>query len=148
MWSFIKTELDKRHAHPLKESEIPGSERRRMARINLILTIHCTLEGHSEQFQIMTENVNVLGIKFISMQQLERDSILNLRILLQSQSSPLLAKGKVAWCKEMHGNGRKFYEGGLEFLPLPDEDRIFFQKFIDMHVVSTYETPEEKEGRP
>ncbi|MHC9538586.1 MAG: PilZ domain-containing protein [Vulcanimicrobiota bacterium] len=136
MWNFLKKHVEKKIANPPDESNIPGVERRRTARINLLLTINCTLEGKSSTFQIMTENVNILGIKFVSLMALKKDQILVMQLLLQRNSAPINVKGRVVWCAEMEKNAKKFYEGGIEFSPLSKSDSDFFQKFIDTHTVA------------
>jgi len=136
MWNFLKKHVEKKIANPVDESSVPGVERRRMARINLLLTISCTADGKGGSFQIMTENVNILGIKFFSLVPLKKDQILSMQLLLQQNSAPLNAKGRVVWCAEIDKGGKKFFEGGIEFLPLCKADSDFFQKFIDTHTVS------------
>ena len=107
MWNFLKKHVEKKIADPPDESNIPGVERRRTARINLLLTINCTLEGKSSTFQIMTENVNILGIKFVSLMALKKDQILVMQLLLQRNSAPINVKGRVVWCAEMEKKRQK-----------------------------------------
>jgi hypothetical protein len=140
MWNSILEELKKRLVRPQKLEDIPGSERRRVARINMILTLQCTVEGSSEHFRVMTENVNVLGVKYISLNALKKEQNLAIQILVPQSSAPLNLRGRVVWCQEMKKNDRTFYEGGIEFFPLEDDDREFFQRFIDQHTLEAYVT--------
>lgn len=108
-----------------------GLERRRMARIDMILTINCSIPGEIDNFRIMTENVNVLGIKFKSPLELRNGQIIDMQILLKSNFPNLNVKGRVVWCNKITADGKPYYEGGIEFLPYDEEDKKFFQKFID-----------------
>ncbi|GEM_PF-942764 len=139
MWNFLKKHVEKKIANPPDESNTPGVERRRIARINMLLTINCTSEGRNDHFQIMTENVNILGIKFVSLIALKKDQILAMQLLLKPNSAPVKVKGRVVWCAEMEKNTKKFYEGGIEFFPLIKSDSDFFQKFIDTHTIAELE---------
>ncbi len=108
-------------------------ERRRMDRIRMLLTINCQSSEQPDPIRIMTENINVTGIKFISSTQLFFGEILNMNILLHSHFPNITVKGRVVWCNRKSVYGKTCYEGGVEFLTLSNEDRIYLQKFIDKY---------------
>ena len=120
-----------------KSEEKAGIDRRRMERIDMILTINCSVPGEIDALRIMTENVNALGGKFISPVELKKDQIIHMKILLKSHFPTLNIKGRIVWCKAIEKDGRPCFEGGIEFLPYSEEEMSFFQKFIDQR--STHE---------
>jgi len=110
-------------------------DRRRMDRIKMLLTIVCQSVTHEEPFRIMTENINVLGIKFISPVGLRPGEILIMKILLHSNFPNINCNGRIAWCNKKMVNGKELYEGGLEFINLPSTDQSYLQKYIDRHKI-------------
>jgi c-di-GMP-binding flagellar brake protein YcgR len=128
MWQILKRNLKNKD-----EDQVSTGERRRMDRIRMLLTINCQSSEQPDPIRIMTENINVTGIKFISSTQLFFGEILNMNILLHSHFPNITVKGRVVWCNRKSVYGKTCYEGGVEFLTLSNEDRIYLQKFIDKY---------------
>lgn len=126
MWKLFKKGAQKEEQPEVKS----GEERRRMERIDMILTINCSIPGEMDHFRIMTENVNVLGVKFTSAIELKSGQIIDMQILLKSHFPTIKVKGKVVWCARRETEGKPGFEGGIEFMPYDEEEKKFFQKFI------------------
>ncbi|MDQ7823525.1 MAG: PilZ domain-containing protein [Candidatus Eremiobacteraeota bacterium] len=139
MWPFVK----KKEQSAQEKQENP-EDRRRLARIDMILTVNCHLPGEQELFRISTENVNVLGIKFVSPVELKELQDLDMKILLQSNFPTINVKGRVVWVIKKATDKKTIYIGGIEFFPYDEEEKKFFQKFIDKHVTGEFEIPPQK----
>jgi c-di-GMP-binding flagellar brake protein YcgR len=118
--------------------EIPD-DRRKMARIRMLLTINCQSYEHEEPFRIMTENINILGIKYISAVKLYVGEVVDMKILLHSNFPHISLKGRVVWCEKKNMYGKTCYEGGIEFTAINEEDRKYLDKFIEKYKVDDFE---------
>ncbi|MDQ7825940.1 MAG: PilZ domain-containing protein [Candidatus Eremiobacteraeota bacterium] len=107
------------------------TNKRNLRRIKMLLIVSCQSREHQDPFQIMTDNVNVHGIKFVSTKKLFASEIISMKILLRSHFPTISAKGRVVWCDSRMMRGKSLYEGGIEFISISDEDARFFEKFID-----------------
>lgn len=79
----------------------------------------------------MTENINTLGIKFISSIDLYVGEIIEMKILLHSNFPRICVNGRVVWCERKMLYGKSCYEGGIEFMALPDHEKKYLEKFIE-----------------
>lgn len=118
-----------------KFETVVTEDRRRMERIRILLTIVCQSVEHDDPFRIMTENMNISGVKFISPVKLVPGEVLILKVLLHSSFPNLTCNGRVAWCDRKVVTGKTLYEGGLEFVGLNSDDQTYLQKFIDRYKV-------------
>jgi c-di-GMP-binding flagellar brake protein YcgR len=134
MWQAVLQSVFKRFRSE-KTAPPPADDRRRMDRIRMLLTIVCQSVENEEPFRIMTENINILGIKFISPVSLRSGEILVMNILLHSNFPNINCNGRVAWCNKKMSNGKELYEGGLEFIGISATDQNYLQKYIDRNKV-------------
>ncbi|MDQ7823979.1 MAG: PilZ domain-containing protein [Candidatus Eremiobacteraeota bacterium] len=115
------------------------TDRRKLKRIKMLLIVSCQSQEHQDPFQLMTENVNVHGIKFVSSKKLFAGEIIAMKVLLHSHFPTISAKGRVVWCDRKMMYGKSFYEGGIEIISMSDEDTRFFEKFIDKYRLDEFD---------
>jgi hypothetical protein len=104
-----------------------------MRRIDTVLTVYCQHIKKRKSFEIITSDLNILGIRFLSPLKLHFDDVLEMKIHLSPNHPPVLARGRVVWIEKKSLFGHYRYEGGIEFLSIDERDRSRFQKFIDRH---------------
>jgi hypothetical protein len=111
-------------------------DRRRMRRIDTVLVINCENVRKGKYYGIVTNNVNVLGVKFSSSVRIPVGEVLNMKIVLFFHLPRIITRGRVVWCHRKPSEGPFQYEGGIEFVNMQDEDRIRLQRFIDKHWIN------------
>ena len=112
-------------------------ERRRMERIRIVLTMMCQRQdGHDDEFRMITDNINLYGIKFLSPRKLRVEEILKLKILLVTCHRNIEVPGRVVWFAERMVNGQTCFEGGIEFIGLKKDDRVLLESFIERHRIN------------
>lgn len=125
-----------------KPPVVRAEDRRKLERIRILLTIVCQTADHPDPFRILTENMNVLGVKFVSPSQLLTGEVVNMNILLHSSFSNLICNGRVVWSERKLINGKAMFEGGIEFIALNRQDEQYLQKFIDRYRTDDMTFPE------
>jgi hypothetical protein len=118
-----------------KFDTVVAEDRRRMERIRILLTIVCQSVEHEDPFRIMTDNMNVSGVKFISPVKLVPGEVLILKVLLHSHFPNLSCNGRVVWCDKKVVTGKTMFEGGIEFIGLNSDDQTYLKTFIDRYRV-------------
>lgn len=109
-------------------------ERRRMERIRIVLTMMCyrRLEPDDE-FRMISDNINLYGVKFLSPKRLCVEEIVNLRILLVTCHRNIEVQGRVVWFTDRMLNGQPCFEGGIEFVGMKKDDKTLLESFIERH---------------
>lgn len=81
--------------------------------------------------QTKTQNVGVGGVCVILNRELEKLSQVKLRLMLNDASS-IECKARVCWMIKSRefASGKATYDIGLEFLDLPQEDRLKIRSFL------------------
>jgi hypothetical protein len=104
-----------------------GRERRKARRIYASFVEYCRVEDQSsKKFQAFTENISTSGICIFSNEEIKTDSLLFITIYLLDGSSPIEAKGKVAWTQLsafLNIKDKKHFDVGIEFVEIAQEDR-------------------------
>ena len=134
MWQLLK-----KFAKANSQAVDTADERRRMERIRMLLTVNCQSYEHEEPFRIMTENINIMGIKFISAVKLYIGEVIDMKILLHSNFPHIALKGRVVWCEKKNMYGKVCYEGGVEFVTINEEDKRYLNRFIEKYKVDDFE---------
>jgi hypothetical protein len=119
-----------------------GAERRKMHRISIILTINCRLAGKADSFRILTENMNILGLKFITSYQLEAGQSLKMSVLLYSHVPAIEAVGKVVWSEKKVKNGLPLFEGGIKFTSIGNDNARFLDRYLNKYSIAQYDSPQ------
>lgn len=108
-----------------------GAERRKFVRANFPCKITIftptkhTLSTH-------TENIGAGGVRIIIEEKIDISSMVNLSIYLDKE--PIRCKGRIVWVVEkktpFSGNAF-FYDTGIEFYEINDDDRRLVKTFVD-----------------
>jgi hypothetical protein len=131
-WSFLKNPF--RAFKDTRTNGEVGIEKRRMQRIDTVIAIDCqNAKKGSRLFEIITCNVNVLGVMFFSPLKLSIGDVLEMKISLFFHLPRIIARGRVVWCRKKALFGHFRYEGGIEFITMTEKDKKTFQKFINKH---------------
>jgi hypothetical protein len=115
------------------EGSVVVGERRRANRVKMFLTVMCRSKMHVMPFQIMTENMSAVGMKFISHIDLNIDEVLTMHITLQAPFPLLAVRGRVVWCQKKPGSEKPVFEGGVEFTKISEGDRKMLEWFLERY---------------
>lgn len=129
MWQTITESIARQHDER-KRAAVLEKERRRMERLRKVVTIACRNVERNEEFTIVTENINILGVKFTTSKKPWEGDVLALRLLLFPGMNNVEALGRIVWCREREIRNLKFYEGGVEFVGMTKENRSLLENFL------------------
>jgi len=76
-------------------------ERRGFPRINVSVTVDYSISGSQAIKTVQTKNVSAGGICLIADEDIHPGTVLELKIYLPNQDSPVLAQGKIIWENEV-----------------------------------------------
>jgi hypothetical protein len=116
-----------------QEKSVVIAERRRHHRVKMFLGIICTSKIHKEPFQMMTENMSVSGMKFVSHIDMGIDEVVTMDVALPSPFPALRVKGHVVWCQRRQASEKPVFEGGVEFTKIGDGDRKMLEWFLERY---------------
>lgn len=132
-------EYDEKHMEPKNKAESP--ERRRAKRTYASFIEYCRAEDEcSKKLQAFTENISSTGICIFINEEIKSNSLLFITIYLLDGSTPIEAKGKIAWIRPssfLNMQDRKHFDAGIEFVEITEEDRKRLVRYTDKY-------PEEK----
>ncbi|MDQ7823046.1 MAG: PilZ domain-containing protein [Candidatus Eremiobacteraeota bacterium] len=132
MWQSVKESIRQLYTAMNRPIVFPA-EKRRLARVALTLTVMALRSVRNESLTLTTENINVYGIKFFSPVALAPGETLDMTILLQTSHRNITTKGEVRWCQEAVINGKRLFEGGIEFQQLNKYDNVLLKGFIERY---------------
>jgi hypothetical protein len=135
MWQTITESIARQH-EARKRTVLLEKERRRMERLRKVVTIACRNVERNEEFTVVTENINILGVKFTTSKKPVEGDVLSLRLLLFPGMKNVEALGRIVWCREREINNLSFYEGGMEFAGMTKENRRLLENFLGYGSVS------------
>lgn len=87
-----------------------------------------------------TENIGAGGMRVFIEERLEIASIVKLEILLNSDS--IICEGRVVWVVKKESSYRKgffFFDTGIEFYKIEDQDRIVIENMVNTITYSSSE---------
>lgn len=104
-------------------------ERRRCARLNVVLDVRYTVlaEKILPQVRVKTSNISMGGLRITTHQLLKIGTNLNLEIYLTEGDEPIIVKGYVVWQNKA---SNKDYETGIRIENLKDSDKKRFSDFV------------------
>ena len=117
---------------------MPEEERRRFLRLSLDTEFEYVImeRAEGEHFTTGTKNISSGGVCIVVFEKLEQGAMLDLRFSIPTLKKFVLAKGRVAWIREMEFQGKTLhkpvFEAGIEFTEISTEDR----KSINEYVIS------------
>ena len=120
------------------EDKYSGRERRRYPRVRAAFAEYSPIgaeEATSKGISTFIKNVSAGGVCIVVSQEIEVNSILSLKIYLSQSESSIQAKGKVVWSKtsSFRGGVRAYYDLGIEFVEIDENDRMRICKYISQH---------------
>ena len=108
-----------------------GAERRRFVRARYPCKISISPPQEHTIFT-HTEDIGAGGVRVIIEERLEVSSLIGLEIHLQEK--PITCKGRVVWVvekKSHYQDGFVFFDTGIEFYKINEEDRETINNFIN-----------------
>jgi len=112
-------------------------EKRRFPRLPINTEVEYTIpdQEEAELFTTGSKNISSGGVCIVAFEKLEPGVILDLKFSIPALNKFIIAKGRVAWIKELHiveTKIGKIYEAGIEFVNIKDADREKIQEFITL----------------
>lgn len=118
-------------------------ENRKFLRANIALKVeYKTLSSPVCRGVAYSKDVSVLGMNLIMSDGLVRGTQLGLRIFLDEEVPPVIAKGKVVWqrrCDYLPESNRRYYISGVQFVDMPAEDAVRASEFVRGYLKSQSE---------
>ncbi len=120
--------------NPMKDFK--DQERRKFPRVKYQCFLKLENIESDEDVVLLTriDNICLGGIMVIIKQDLEVGRIINLSLDLLASEQNLRCKGVISWCKQRAANEEKkplFYEIGIEFVDLSDEDTLMIEGIVN-----------------
>lgn len=113
-------------------------EKRRFVRLNVLTDIVYTKRQAPEKEKLsLAKNISMGGICLIVYEELKKSDMLDLKIFLPEDKTPISAAGRVDWVKEfLIGDaykGRRF-DVGIEFIEISEENKNKINKYVFSHI--------------
>jgi c-di-GMP-binding flagellar brake protein YcgR len=108
-----------------------GIEKRRFVRANFPCKI-IIRPPHKHTISTHTENISAGGVRVIIEERLEISLTVGLEIYLENE--PIACKGRAVWVVDKESSYRKglfFFDTGIEFIDIKEEDRQKIDKIIE-----------------
>ncbi len=102
-------------------------ERRRFLREPIYVRVKVR-HNDSALTGLMSLDISVGGIRLLSPEELPKDKVMELQINVPS--SPVIARGKVVWTKEVETEEGNFFQIGIQFIEVKPEDKARIEIFI------------------
>jgi len=123
-----------------------GLNRRKFPRVNYpcLVVIRKGTSEDKDVFLTHTENIGVGGVCVILKQDLKMFSPVDLELDLMDLGNHIKCRGKVVWNVQRSMDQTKkplFYDIGIEFEDLDDEERARLQEVVQRLVKHNMETP-------
>lgn len=114
-----------------------AEERREFPRLNILTdVIYTKLAVQDKEKLSLTKNISQSGICIIIYEQLKDSDILDLRIYLPDDKTPIEAVGRVVWIKGFIigdiSKGKR-YDAGVEFIKISAKDKDKISKYVFKH---------------
>jgi len=112
-------------------------EKRKFLRLNILADVIYTKTALRDKEKLsLAKNISQGGICIICYERLQKSDILDLKIYLPEDRSPINALGRVAWIKEFiigdESTGKR-YDVGIEFIKINNQDRDKINKYVVIH---------------
>jgi len=111
-----------------KNEEYGGPERRKYPRLSAAVVEYAPVGKEELQEMSFTRDVGAGGICIVVGEEIQKETILALKIYLPDNNNPIIAKGKVVWIRrssflERRAGKKEYYDLGMEFVALDEKDR-------------------------
>ena len=114
-----------------------SQEKRKFVRLSALVDVIYNKRTATEQELSLTKNISQGGICLIAYDEIKEQDILDLKLYLPEDNTPLRATGRVVWVKEFTigsiNEGRRF-DVGIEFIDIKEEDANRVNKYVFSHI--------------
>lgn len=127
------------------EQERPCGERRRYIRLNTSVEVKYTVIGKPGTIRVFSKNISAGGICIIIEEKLEKDTPLQLEIVIPDLKEPIRALGRVVWQRRVEPadeQSRTYLDTGIEFTGISNFDLFN----INRYVLENVDTREQDKG--
>lgn len=113
-------------------------EKRKFLRLNILTDIVYTKVALADKQKLsLAKNISQGGICIICYERMQESDVLDLRIYLPQEKTPINALGRVVWIKEFvigdDLSGGKRYDVGIEFMKISKQDGDKISKCVFSH---------------
>ena len=115
----------------------PSPEKRKFVRLSALVDVIYSKRAITEKETSITRNISQGGICLIAYDELNERDVLDLKLYLPGENSPIQATGKVVWVKEFIIGSieeGKRYDVGIEFMDIKEEDANRVNKYVFSHI--------------
>lgn len=119
-------------------------ERRRYIRLKTPISVTYTVSGTGVVHNCVTKDMSADGLRLeAKSEDIEKGSILELKLDLYGANSPVHAKGKVIWIKQLSLEDNAPCDVGIEITGIEEDNKNTFLKFLCDLI---YNLPKESEN--
>ncbi len=116
-----------------QEDKYYGRERRDAPRIKGITAVYSPAEKDGLETVGFVKNISAKGIKLSVTKEIEKDTVLFLKMNLPGSSIPIQFKGKIVWSREADIDSRSKIMGhelGIKFIEISDNDSRKISRYV------------------
>jgi c-di-GMP-binding flagellar brake protein YcgR len=114
-----------------------GQEKRKFVRLSALVDVIYNKRTLTQNELSITRNISRGGICLIAYDELNEQDVLDLKLYLPEDKTPIRAIGKVVWVKEFIigsiEEGKRF-DVGIEFMDIKEEDANRVNKYVFSHI--------------
>jgi c-di-GMP-binding flagellar brake protein YcgR len=106
-------------------------EKRRFIRFKIALKVSyiCQKDPRVEKAAV-TKDVSASGMQLLTEERLESGEKLDLKIFIPKALNPVHIKGIVVWSKELDPGKSLYYNAGIDFGKIEEDNKNTFLKFL------------------
>lgn len=120
------------------------AERRKYIRLKTPVAVTCTVPNTGTVHSSVTKDISTDGLRLeIKAKNIEKGSILELKLELSGANNPVHAKGKVVWVNQISLEDDAPYDIGIEFTEIEEDNKNTYLKFLCDLI---YNLPKESEN--
>ena len=114
-----------------------AQEKRKFVRLSALVDVIYNKRAVTDKELSITRNISQGGICLIAYDRLNEQDVLDLKLYLPEDNTPIQAIGKVVWVKEFIIGSieeGKRYDVGIEFMDIREEDANRVNKYVFSHI--------------
>jgi len=105
-------------------------ERRKYIRLQVPVEMLYFAEGNPTRREVATKDLSCDGLRFLSDEDFEKGSGIEINLIIPKASNPVHVQGKVAWAKRLSLEDSSPYEVGVEFTAIEEDNKNTFLKYL------------------
>jgi c-di-GMP-binding flagellar brake protein YcgR len=119
-------------------------ERRKYIRLKAPVSVTYTVPSTGTVHSSVTKDMSADGLRLeTKARDIDKGSVLELKLELYGANNPVHAKGKVVWIKQLSLEDNAPYDIGIEFIEIEEDNKNTFLKFLCDLI---YNLPKESEN--